>query len=347
CGWTRRQRHGVSLAVREGEAGTALPVRTAAGWLHRGRGGVHGRHFHHEAVPFRRQPAGAEHQHRSGGVRAGRLPGRERETYSRVFGGRLRLHQRRFPFRTSRMAWFRQGCVEALREDRSVGVPDALGEAVRHAVHESGALMKAIGQIAAVVALAAPLRAWGAAPVPGPSTEAVPLMAYRTVRYVTPSGSDRAGDGSKTKPWATIGHALAQVGSASEASRAAVLVAAGKYRESIELKPYVDLFGGYEAGAWNRDVARFPSVLDGEGKRRIAVGADHARIDGFTLTHGKVRGKGGAILCDHTSPSISNNTFLENTTMGPEDWRPAEMHETANDGGAVAALNGAAPAIEH
>lgn len=207
--------------------------------------------------------------------------------------------------------------------------------------------MKAIGQIAAVVALAAPLRAWGAAPVPGPSTEAVPLMAYRTVRYVTPSGSDRAGDGSKTKPWATIGHALAQVGSASEASRAAVLVAAGKYRESIELKPYVDLFGGYEAGAWNRDVARFPSVLDGEGKRRIAVGADHARIDGFTLTHGKVRGKGGAILCDHTSPSISNNTFLENTTMGPEDWRPAEMHETANDGGAVAALNGAAPAIEH
>lgn len=206
--------------------------------------------------------------------------------------------------------------------------------------------MTVLGRLAAAVAASGALAAWGAAPAVGPLTQAVPLAEYRTVRYVAPGGSDRDGHGSKAKPWATAGYAIAQVGPASQAARAAVLVAGGTYRESIELKPYVDLFGGYDAGNWTRDLARFASVLDGENKRRLVLGADHARIDGFTLTRGRVRGKGGAILCDRTSPTISNNTFLDNGTLAPENWKPAALHETANDGGAIAALNGAAPVIE-
>ena len=186
-----------------------------------------------------------------------------------------------------------------------------------------------------------------AADSPGPRNQPCRLQ-YRVVRYVSKTGSDSAGDGSRTKPWATLPYALSQSASANAANRAAVLVAAGTYLgQTIELKPYVDLFGGHDPASWRRDIFRNASVLDGEGERRIALGADHARLDGFTILRGHVRGKGGAVLCDGVSPDIANNTFFENSTAAPENWKPAQMHETANDGGAIAVLNGAAPAIEH
>jgi hypothetical protein len=200
---------------------------------------------------------------------------------------------------------------------------------------------------AAALCFLLPLAGFAAAGAPGPRNQAVSLSGYQTVRYVSATGSDQSGDGSKSKPWATVTHALKQSGAAGPSARVAVLVAAGVYRgQTIQLKPYVDLYGGYDPAAWLRDLARFPAVLDGENQRRIAVGADHARLDGFTLRRGRVRGKGGAILCDGTSPVIANSTFVENGTAAPEPWNPPILHETANDGGAIAALNGAAPSIE-
>jgi hypothetical protein len=207
----------------------------------------------------------------------------------------------------------------------------------------AGTCKAAVAALCFLQSLASP----AAAGTAGPRNQAVPLSEYQTVRYVSAAGSDRSGDGTKAKPWATLPHALSQAGAAGPSARVAVLVATGVYRgQTIQLKPFVDLFGGYDPAGWVRDPSRFPSVLDGENQRRIAFGADHARLDGFTLRRGRVRGKGGAILCDGTSPVISNNTFLENRTSAPEPWNPPILHETANDGGAIAVLNGAAPAIE-
>jgi len=60
-----------------------------------------------------------------------------------------------------------------------------------------------------------------------------------------------------------------------------------------------------------------------------------------------VRGKGGAVLCDGTSPIIANCVFTLNRTLVPARWNPPLLHKTANDGGAVMCLNGAAPVFEH
>ena len=181
----------------------------------------------------------------------------------------------------------------------------------------------------------------------GPHTTAV--GTHHVVRYVSQrTGSDRTGDGSAARPWAGIDHALSQITDAGPACTYAVLVATGTYAGStIHLKPYVDLYGGHDPSAWKRDVRAFATTLDGERARRVIEGADHCRIDGFRIVRGRVRGRGAAVLCDAVSPSFTNNVFYDNRTERPENWNPKEMHEDANDGGAVACINGAAPAIEN
>ena len=63
----------------------------------------------------------------------------------------------------------------------------------------------------------------------------------------------------------TVAAALASVTDASPSKRYAILVAAGTYKESrIAMKPYVDLYGGFAAGA-----------LDDSGSAR--VGAERRR----------------------------------------------------------------------
>lgn len=172
---------------------------------------------------------------------------------------------------------------------------------------------------------------------------------YHELRYVSQSkGVDREGDGSKENPWATIQHALTQISDASIVKRYAILVAEGMYNEStIQLKEYVSLYGGFENSSWNRDIVKYKTIVDGEGRERLLIGADNAKVDGFTLKRGVVRSPGGAILCDGVSPVISNNVFTENKTLAPVPWDPVFRHEIAHDGAAIAVMNGASPVINH
>src|SRR5437868_6145767 len=104
----------------------------------------------------------------------------------------------------------------------------------------------------------------GAQPVAvGPRTEPVEQGAYAAVRYVSASGgSDTRGDGSRARPWATVRHALSAAAPAA-GRRWAVLAAEGSYPEAgLRLKAAVDLYGGFSRTSWQRDVARFRSVLD-------------------------------------------------------------------------------------
>lgn len=170
---------------------------------------------------------------------------------------------------------------------------------------------------------------------------------YHQIHHVSVSGgSDENGDGSRTRPWASLRHALEQIEDNRLSNRQAILVAGGVYSEgSLAMMEYVHLYGGFDADSWQRDIRAHQTVLDGRERDRIMICADHAKADGFVFLNGMVRGKGGAILCDGTSPVVSNNVFRKNKSLQPENWNPEFLHEIAHDGGAVAAINGAAPRI--
>ncbi len=211
----------------------------------------------------------------------------------------------------------------------------------------------AVLSIAALLSVLAPLASTSVPPsgadldALGPRTGAVDLAAYRVVRYVAPyRGSDSQGDGSRTRPWATVRYALTRANATSE-RRWAVLVAAGTYRTvALPLRPYVDLFGGFSAPGWERDLQRFRTVLDAAGRDRLLIGANHARLDGFVLRGGRSRTPGGALLCDRTSPTLTNNTFVNNGTRTPTGYLQGVLHQIGTEGGAVACLNYAAPRIQ-
>lgn len=182
----------------------------------------------------------------------------------------------------------------------------------------------------------------------GPASPPPPRSQYRALLHVDAAGGDDIkGDGSAARPFASLPAALEAAGRPAAGERVAVLVSRGRYRQpTFALKPRVDLYGGFAGPGGDRDVFRYPTILDGEERQRILIGADDARLDGFHLVGGRVRGKGAAVLCDGVSPTLANNVLAGNRTLVPSPWEPPLLHETANDGGAVMCLNGAAPLIE-
>lgn len=181
----------------------------------------------------------------------------------------------------------------------------------------------------------------------GPQTEPFASAQYATTYYVDINKGTESGNGTRQSPWKSLATAL-QHSVAAGQKRTAILVAQGSYAEGLlSLKEKVDLFGGFDAVDWHRDVLQFRTIINGEGKKELFLGANDARIDGFVLTNGSVLGNGGAILCKGVSPTITNNVFSNNKTLKPANWQPKYLHLTANDGGAVYGENGAAPVIRN
>jgi len=181
----------------------------------------------------------------------------------------------------------------------------------------------------------------------GPRTDTVDLSTYAAVYYVAPAASpDAVGNGTQAQPWPSVARALQQVGFAAQGHRIAVLVAAGTYDDAtIQLRGFVDLWGGYSAGSWQRDIFANATILDGRHVRRVVLGANDARLDGFIIRRGRAFGDGGAILCDGTSPTISNNRIEDSFTLEPEDFRADRIHQEGHRGGAVACLFDSVPLI--
>jgi len=181
-------------------------------------------------------------------------------------------------------------------------------------------------------------------PVAGPQTIKIERTAYADFVYVSAdSGSDREGDGSALKPLQSLGYALKTITDASRENKYAVCVSVGEYKEeTLQMKAYVDLYGGFSKDWKERDIWTCQSILSGQGKRRVLQGADDARLDGFIIQNGVVRGHGGALLCDGVSPVVTNNVFQHNRSLKPLRWKPEYWHETANDGGAVYCKSGSA-----
>ena len=183
----------------------------------------------------------------------------------------------------------------------------------------------------------------------GPRTENIKLESYSKIVYVSQSsGSDKTGSGSKEAPWATIHHALDQIDEAVKDNRFALCVAAGKYsRKTLMMKKFVDLYGGFDPLSWKRDIFKYPTELKGDEKRRVIIGADDARLDGFVIKEGRIRGKGAGLFCYGVSPTVTNSIFKKNHTLSPASWNPRYTHEIANDGAAIYCENGSSPIIEN
>jgi len=176
----------------------------------------------------------------------------------------------------------------------------------------------------------------------GWTTEEIDESLYSTIYYVSAGRSNEKSDGSKEAPYASIVQAIAQISDRSVATSSAILVAEGNYTVSaLQLPAGIELFGGYSPDTWERDVNTHRTILTGVRDERILVGADRCRIDGFQITGGSFRGNGGAIYCKSVEMEISNNIFMDNTTLEPVPWSPAYIHEKAHDGGAIYAGNGA------
>jgi len=183
----------------------------------------------------------------------------------------------------------------------------------------------------------------------GPNNQAVNKDAYSKIYYVADDlGSDKSGDGSQQKPWASINHALSKITDASEDNVHALFVTEGDYsKATMQMKEFVDIYGGFSEKDWSRDISKFLSSLNGDNKRLVVEGADNARLDGFLIREGVVRDRGAGLRCVGVSPHISNNIFFLNKTLKPIPWNPKFIHEMANDGGAIYCANGASPLIEH
>lgn len=127
-----------------------------------------------------------------------------------------------------------------------------------------------------------------------------------------------------------------------------IFVAAGTYAATpYILLPGIHLHGGFDPDTWDRDIFAHPTILDGENERRVLIGADDSTLDGFTVTRGRVRDHGAGVYCYQSSPTLTNNVFLENHAIEPADYSHDKnrRRQRGHDGGAIGLVNYANPAI--
>lgn len=186
------------------------------------------------------------------------------------------------------------------------------------------------------------------AQVIGPKTADIDISSYSKIIHVAETGSDQSGDGTKQNPYRSISFALSKLPLLTANYKGAVLVAKGSYTgQTIQLKSFADLYGGFDPVSWERDILSRASIVSAEKGTRLFIGADNCRIDGFNIRNNEFRGKGAAFYCNGTSPTVTNNVFFRNKTLIPDNWKPKYRHLVANDGAAIYAENGASPVIKN
>jgi hypothetical protein len=164
----------------------------------------------------------------------------------------------------------------------------------------------------------------------GPQPRSVNPKDYAHVIEVAPGGKVT-----------TVAAALASVTDASASKRYAILVAAGTYKESsLQMRPHVDLYGGFATGNWkDRGVYQNATILDAQSKGPVVLGADHARLDGFVITGGEQKAHGGGIVCAGVSPTIVNNVIVGNH-MPKFEIKEGLGKQIAYEGAGIALLSG-------
>ena len=129
---------------------------------------------------------------------------------------------------------------------------------------------------------------------------ALPVAAHAAPVFVSVFGSDVTGDGSPGNPFATVQPAIDAASSGDD-----VYVGMGTFVGDVAMKDGVSLDG---TGAGD-------TTLQGTGAGSVVTASgigDGEAISGFTITGGNAN-DGGAIYCNSSSPSITNNTITGNS----------------------------------
>ena len=126
---------------------------------------------------------------------------------------------------------------------------------------------------------------------------------------VSPDGNDASDGSSWLLAKRTIGAAITAV----ESWGAEVWVRQGIYTESVALKPYVHLYGGFNGTETERSQRNWTlnkTVLEGNGAEKVVIAQGYSlasTLDGFVVQGGQI-----GIYCEYGSPIISNNTVTHN-----------------------------------
>ncbi|MCE7988859.1 MAG: hypothetical protein DYG89_47495 [Caldilinea sp. CFX5] len=105
--------------------------------------------------------------------------------------------------------------------------------------------------------------------------------------FVAPTGTDTGACTDSTQPCKTINYALGQAVDGTE-----IRVAAGVYKELIQVTKPVSLTGGFTLTNWVTPVwTANKTILDGQNSYRpLTINADRVRVDGFTIRNGNTSG---------------------------------------------------------
>jgi hypothetical protein len=104
-----------------------------------------------------------------------------------------------------------------------------------------------------------------------------------------------------------------------------IYVAAGTYIGTgaavITVTKSVTLYGGWDGTVAMpplRDHVAYPTILDGQGQRRVVIISANSAptLDGFTITGGQASFSGGGIMAENASPVIHNNVISGNSAAG-------------------------------
>ena len=121
--------------------------------------------------------------------------------------------------------------------------------------------------------------------------------------YVSKTGDDQTGDGSKAHPYVTISKALAMVSSGGN-----IHILKGTYNEaSLTVDKNVHILGESQVN----------TIIDAQGQGNIfAINQGvNVLIQNLTLTHGSIQGSGGAIY-NRGNLTLKDCVFKENSMFG-------------------------------
>jgi hypothetical protein len=125
----------------------------------------------------------------------------------------------------------------------------------------------------------------------GPVSLTHAFGAYDEVLYVSKSGSDILGDGTKENPWTTIQHAI-EVAQGTPLNPVTINIAAGTYNENIEIDNWESLEGGWNSDfsqQWDFEIdgivpgVEFETIIDGGGDGEVIVAITNSLISGLTI----------------------------------------------------------------
>ncbi len=136
------------------------------------------------------------------------------------------------------------------------------------------------------------------------------------------NGGSNSHPGTPEQPVATIAFAI-NAAASCPGGPCDVIVSGGTYDESITMIDGVNLYGGFDAGTWTRDISINETII--RGQSTVAVTADAlttaTTLDGFTVQGFDAPGSsGGATIAVLVSDSSSNfsigNCTIEGGTGG-------------------------------